>query len=147
MLYVTCQYGDINTSVKSGEMVLTLYRLCWHYIDFQFLSQSLVKAKCTRLRGRIVHIPGMDQETGHAGNGDNMTMVALDHCWKEFLGKKECETVFTSKTRRISTSISSKVVLLAPIPALLIKTVGSPQALWIFSATSPIFTEEVISVS
>ena len=89
MLYVTCQYGDINTSVKSGEMVLTLYRLCWHYIDFQFLSQSLVKAKCTRLRGRIVHIPGMDQETGHAGNGDNMTMVALDHCWKEFLGKKE----------------------------------------------------------
>lgn len=54
--------------------------------------------------------------------------------------------VFTSKTRRSSASDSPRIVRLSPIPALLIRTVGSPWSLRILEATSLIATDEVMSV-
>ena len=48
-----------------------------------------MESKCTRFRARIIHVAGMEDETGHTCDCDHVTVILLDHCRQEFTDHPE----------------------------------------------------------
>lgn len=56
---------------------------------FEFLRQALVKSKGASFRASIIYILGVDHETCHAGDSNNVSVISLDHGGAEFLDEQK----------------------------------------------------------
>jgi hypothetical protein len=67
------QIQEVRDSGSQVELVDSRCADLVHIIPtLEFLSQALVESQGAGFRASVIHVLGMDHETGHAGDGDNV---------------------------------------------------------------------------